>query len=310
MSIKRLCLCGKPEVGKSTIKKVIFDGTNPNKLVLFPLEATIGVKYSKHEFMDSKIMLIDTPGQSLPQLLKDEEKQIHSFENTSAIIYIFDYPSWMRDSEKIIEDIKSLYEINMKHKFEAKLILFLHKIDLLFSDKKMGLKLEIIRKQINKLLNFPEELNLYFTSLHPKLIFTIHNALNDTICNFSESISKLKEAISNFICKMPQTICFMFNQNLDLIIQEKSDDFDNSMLLRLYERIHNLSHASEEFLLKKKIISIDSNILYMAIENISEFYSNFKYIMLFSETLKRDELFIFFDDLKKELKFLAKKTTE
>ncbi|KKM00206.1 hypothetical protein LCGC14_1806730, partial [marine sediment metagenome] len=145
-------------MGKTTIKKVVFEGANPNELALFPLEATIGSKYSIHEFMDSKIVVIDTPGQSLPELLKDEEKQIHSFENAGAIIYIFDYPSWIEDSESIIDDIKSIYEINMKHKFEAKIILFLHKIDLLLSDKKIGLKLEVIRKQINELLNLPEEL--------------------------------------------------------------------------------------------------------------------------------------------------------
>ncbi len=291
-------------MGKSTIKKVVFEGANPNELALFPLEATIGSKYSIHEFMDSKIVVIDTPGQSLPQLLKDEEKQIHSFENAGAIIYVFDYPSWIEDSESIIDDIKSIYEINIKHKFEAKIILFLHKIDLLISDKKIGLKLKIIRKEINKLLNLPEELRVYFTSLHPKILFTIHNALYDTIGNFSEGVLKLKEVISNFICKIPQTICFIFNQNNNLIVQEKSDDFDTALLFYLYERLNNLIKASEEFLLKKKLISLSSTILHTVIENISGVYSDFKYLMIFSETIKRDELHNFIDNLKNEIKIL------
>jgi len=41
MVTKRVALVGKPEVGKTTIKKVIFEGEDPNELVLFPLEATI-----------------------------------------------------------------------------------------------------------------------------------------------------------------------------------------------------------------------------------------------------------------------------
>ena len=293
-------------MGKTTIKKVVFEGANPNELALFPLEATIGSKYSIHEFMDSKIVVIDTPGQSLPELLKDEEKQIHSFENAGAIIYIFDYPSWIEDSESIIDDIKSIYEINMKHKFEAKIILFLHKIDLLLSDKKIGLKLEVIRKQINELLNLPEELRVYFTSLHPKILFTIHNALYDTIGSFSEGISKLKEVISIFICKIPQTICFFFNQNNNLIIQEKSDDFDNNILFGLYKRLNNLTKASEEFLLKKKLISLGSRILHTVIEDISGLYSDFKYLMIFSETIKRDELHAFIENLKEEISLLDK----
>lgn len=304
MAIKRVCFCGKPEMGKTTIKKVVFEDASPNALVLFPLEATIGSKYSTHEFLDSKIVLIDTPGQTLPELLKDEERQIHSFENTGAIIYIFDYPSWIEDSESIIDDIKSIYEINMKHKFEAKIILFLHKIDLLISDKKIGLKLEAIRNQINKLLNLPEELKIYFTSLHPELLFTIHNALYETIGNLSEGVLKLKEIISNFICKIPQTICFMFNQNNNLIIQEKSDNFDNNILFHLYERLNNLIKASEEFLLKKKLISLNSTILHTVIDNISGIYSDFKYLMIFSETIRRDELHNFIDNLKNEIKIL------
>ncbi|MCK4287459.1 MAG: hypothetical protein KAX18_14710, partial [Candidatus Lokiarchaeota archaeon] len=52
-------------MGKTTLKKVIFEGEDPNELILFPLEATIGIKYSIHEFMNSKVSLIDAPGQSL-----------------------------------------------------------------------------------------------------------------------------------------------------------------------------------------------------------------------------------------------------
>ncbi len=47
------------------------------------------------------------------------------------------------------------------------------------------------------------------------------------------------------------------------------------------------------------LINLDSKILHFVIENISGFYSNIKNIILFSETLEKNELFIFIDRLKK-----------
>ena len=40
----KVSLIGKPSMGKTTIKKVTFEGEDPNELILFPLEATIGIK--------------------------------------------------------------------------------------------------------------------------------------------------------------------------------------------------------------------------------------------------------------------------
>ncbi|MHA1988084.1 MAG: GTPase, partial [Promethearchaeota archaeon] len=139
----KITIIGPPEMGKTTIKKVIFEGEDPNDLILFPLEATIGIKYSVHNFMNSKVSLIDAPGQSLPIILHDEQKQILAFGDTSAIIYVFDYPTWISDSQDIIDDVRKIYEINKKHEFGAKIILFLHKIDLVIK-KKIGSLLSLI----------------------------------------------------------------------------------------------------------------------------------------------------------------------
>ena len=76
-------------MGKTTIKKVVFEGADPNELVMFPLEATIKTQFSVHEFLDTKIILLDTAGQSLSSLLHDDDKQTRTFENANAIIYIF-----------------------------------------------------------------------------------------------------------------------------------------------------------------------------------------------------------------------------
>jgi len=292
----RLVLIGRPEMGKTTIKKVVFEGEDPNELIIFPLEPTLKTDFSVHKFMDSKIILLDTAGQSLSNLLEDEEKQIRSFENSNAIVYVFDYPSYIENSEEVINDIRRIYEINKKHNFNAKIILFLHKIDLIVAQK-LGLKLALVVKQIRKLLNLPEDLGIYYTSLHPNLIYTIYNALSATIGSFSEDISKLESTIRKLLENLEKTICFVSNQDNNLIIEVMSNDFDTTTLYNLNEEMYKLIKSTEDI----KAISLESKILYSVSEDISEINSNFKKIILLSETLDEHELNSKITDIKNEI---------
>ncbi len=296
----KITFIGKAGMGKTTIKKVIFQGEDPNELVIFPLEATIGIKYSVHNYMDSKVSLIDTPGQSMQLILEDEEKQIFVFENANAIIYIFDYPTWISDSQDIIDDIKKIYEINKKRKFGAKIVLFMHKVDLLIN-KKIGSRLDIIKHQIIRQLSLPEELPIYFTSLHPNLIYTIYNALSDTISYFSEDNVKLKDIIMRLINGLAKTSCFVTNQEDNIIIQVFSEDFDTSLLYYLYESIYRLNTSSEFTSSEYNLVNLGPKLLHIAEKNISEFHSNFKNVMIFSETLEKNDMIEIIDKLKKEL---------
>lgn len=296
----KITFIGKPEMGKTTIKKVIFEGEDPSELVLSPLEATIGIKYSVHEFMDSKVSLIDAPGQSLPIILEDEQKQILTFGDTSAIIYIFDYPTWISDSQDIIDDVRKIYEINKKHDFGAKIILFLHKIDLIIK-KKIGTLLSFIRRQIIKQLNLPEEIPVYFTSLHPNLIYTTYNAISNTISDFSENTSALKESIKNLLKNSSKTSCFVTNRDDYLVIQEISNDFDANILYYLYEEVYNISKSPEIISTKSNVVSLGPKLFNRVIESINNHNSNFKYIVIFSETLEKEDMIKILDDLKKDL---------
>ena len=109
----KVLLVGRPAMGKTTIKKVIFEKADPNELILFPLESTIDANFSTHNILDITISLLDTAGQSLPIYLNNVDLQMDIFGDTSALIYIFDYSSWLSLQEEIIEDIqKIIYIIN------------------------------------------------------------------------------------------------------------------------------------------------------------------------------------------------------
>ncbi|MFX1490273.1 MAG: GTPase [Promethearchaeota archaeon] len=296
----KITFIGKPEMGKTTIKKVIFEGEDPNELVLFPLEATIGIKYSVHEFMNTRISLIDAPGQSLPIILENEEKQILAFGDCGAIIYVFDYPTWISDSQDIIDDVRKIYEINKTHNFGAKVILFLHKIDLVIK-KKIGSLLSLIRTQIINQLNLPEEIPIYFTSLHPNLIYTTYNAISNTISHFSENTSRLKEKIKTLLQSSSKTSCFVTNQDDHLILQEFSNDFDINILYYLYEEVYNISKSSAIPTSKSSVISLGPKLINMVIENLKIDNLGFKYLVIFSETLEQEDAIKIVEDLKKVL---------
>lgn len=296
----KIVIIGKPEMGKTTIKKVIFEGEDPNELILFPLEATIGIKYSIHEFMNSKVSLIDAPGQSLQFILEDEQKQLIVFGDSSAIIYVFDYPTWISDSQDVIDDIKKIYAIKKKHESDAKIILFLHKVDLLIK-KKIGSMLALIKRQIIKQLELPEEIPIYFTSLHPNLIYTTFNAISNTISIFSKDTSTLKEIIKKLLKNLSKTSFFVSNNDDNLVIQETTTDFDNSIMYYIFEKIYQQAKLSEMITLSTKLVSLGSKLLTMRIENIGSFHSNFNNLIIFSEVLEKDDMAGIIDELKKEL---------
>ncbi|MHA2399405.1 MAG: GTPase [Promethearchaeota archaeon] len=297
----KITLIGKPEMGKTTIKKVIFEGEDPSDLVLFPLEATIKLTYSVYNFLDTKVSLIDAPGQSLSQIFEDEQKQLLAFGDSNAIIYVFDYPTWISDSQDIIDDIRKIAEINKKHQFNAKTILFLHKIDLIIS-KKIGSLLSSIRRQIQKQVGLVEELPIYFTSLHPNLIYTTYNAISNTISDFKKKTTALKDLLKFLLKDTSKTSCIVTNPDNYLLIQEMSNDFDPNILYYLYEEVHRISTSSEIFTPRNDSVSLGPKIFNRVIENMRDLNSSFKYIMLFSEALENEDMIKILGEIKNNLK--------
>jgi len=280
---------------------VIFEGEDPNELILSPLAATISLNFSIYDYMDTKVSLLDAPGQSLNLLLKDEQKQVITFGDSKAIVYIFDYPSWIKNSQDILDDVRSIYEINKKHEFGAKIILFLHKIDLVLS-KKIGSMLSFIRRQIINQLALPIEIPIYFTSLHPNLIYTTYNAISNTISDFSEVTLGLKEIIRVLIKDISKSSLFISNQEGNLIIQETTSDFDNNMLYYLYEKVFQLQKSSEINSASNGLINLGPKIFTMVIDDASRFHSNFKNFIFFSEDLEESDMIKILEGLKNKLK--------
>ena len=299
--VEKILLIGRPSMGKTTIKKVIFEKENPNDLILFPLESTIVLKYSVYNFMDLKISLLDTAGQSFPIYLNNTDKQMEVFGDTTALIYVFDYNLWLSNAQEVLNDIITIYNINENNKFGAKIFLFFHKIDLIYQVNVE--KLNFLKNSILDQLGLPTELPIYFTSLHPELSYTIYNAFFKTLSNFSTEASVLRKAVNELFDNLSKTICFITNKDDFIINQIETTDFNLDSIHKFHEKIHYLSQSenrSSKYGISK-VIEIDSKFFYMALDNINQFHPNFKNIIILSETLKKEQLVDILEKLNTKL---------
>ena len=231
-SEKKILILGRAGAGKTTIKKVIFEGKDPKDLLYNPLQPTRGLSPSVYSWLDLNLGFFDSSGQELNNLLDDEIERSLAFENASIIIYVFDYPSWNFQQEEIIEEIKKILEIIKESGNEAQLILFNHKIDLI---KKYS---EIFDEEIHRIkIHIKKELNLplYFTSINHEMIYSTYNAFCEILSMISPESNYLKDLLNKKIKDFSMTMAFITNLNHSIVAQALSEDFDFSMINHIHK---------------------------------------------------------------------------
>jgi len=298
---KKILIIGRAGVGKTSIKQVIFNGKNPKDLILFPLEPTRGIKTSVYSWLDLDLGLFDSSGQELPFLLEDEIEQNKAFNNSDATIYIFDYLLWVEHSEEIYEEIQKIFNIMNSYGTKTKFVIFFHKIDL-FNQKIKGM-FQLIETQIKEHINIPIDFKIFFTSLHPNLIYSLYNAFFGVLSGLSTETSSLKDIIDTAIKDYPTTICFITNQHNNIIVQTMTKDFDTNLIRDLHKRIGHLHYTSNDLQIYNRILLIDagSKILNMILVNLEHLNSDLKFLICMSEMYHTDKLIGLTNNLEKQI---------
>jgi len=306
---KKILFIGRASVGKTSIKKIIFEGENSKDLIIHPLKPTRGITSSIYSWMDLELVLFDTSGQELPFLLEDEKKQNKAFYKADVIIYVFDYPTWASNSQEIKDEIKEIENLISRNYIEAKFLLFFHKIDLI--NKKYREKLKLLKNQIQEILNLPEIKKIYFTSIHPLFIYNTYNAFSEIFCGFLGETSDLKHILDNTVKDFPKTMGFITGKNNSIIVQTEINDFDINLINQLHTKILEINQSTEDkTLISKKINYIDSGskILSVIIDNLNHFNANFKNLIIFSENFSKENLNLLIEKLEIEFnKYYNKK---
>jgi len=242
---KKILILGRASTGKTSIKKVIFEGKNPQEFLEESIEPTRGVSPSIYSWFDLTLGFFDTSGQELDVLLSDDQILSTAFENSDYIIYVFDYIIWNSQQQEIINEINNILRIIKTKSYNMKLILFCHKIDLIkkqkygskasqqIMDKYFQLQISGIRHKIEENFNLP----IYFTSLYPKLIYNLYTAFCDILGKLSRQSLNIKSLIEGTIINFSKTMGFITNTKNNIVAQVISEDFN----IELLNYAHNLT---------------------------------------------------------------------
>ncbi len=136
---KKISILGRANTGKSSIKNVIFKGKKSEELLHNPLEPTRGISHSIFSLYNINLGLIDVSGQELDFLFEEEIERKRIFEGTNIIIYVFDYLQWLENAHEIKDDILKIIQNTRVKECQSKIIIFLHKIDLITEKKEKEL---------------------------------------------------------------------------------------------------------------------------------------------------------------------------
>lgn len=287
---KKILLLGRAGTGKTSIKKIIFEGINPKDLIYSPLEPTRGISPSVYSWLDLTLGLFDTSGQELDYLLENKNDNDHvlAFEGTDIIIYLFDYPTWISNQQEILRDIKRISDDVKEKSFDINIKLFIHKIDLIKKEDRKN-ELSKITKLIKNQFNYP----IFYTSIYPNLIYSLYNAFYDILSSFSRETIYLKEVLNDLINDIPKTLIFITNENDNIIAQAMSKDFNTTIINHSHKLVAQLIQTFEEISLNDNIEhliisgSMNLNII-MNYLNLQRF--NLKNLICISQTLSTNKL--------------------
>ena len=300
---RKLLLLGRAGVGKSTLKKIIFEGEDPSELLHHSLEPTRGIETSNYSWLDLELSIFDTSGQELDNLLKEESEQIFAFTNAAAVIYIFDYNNWLSNSQEIADEIKDVHKIISRINKETKLMVIFHKIDLI--PKVIRNNVKILTYQIQSIFNLPIKDSLHFTSIDEDYIYSIHNAFSEILSKFSEKTFSLKKTLDASVRNFSKSISFITDYNNSIIVQSKSNDFDINLIYESYRIFYHLTQNKKEIVYndgETHLINIDDKILRMLMVPLDAPNLNLKSLVVATESFEEGVLYKLMKKILENLK--------
>ncbi len=233
---RKLLLVGRPAVGKTTIRKIIFEGINPKELINNPLEPTRGVETKIYNWMDLELGLFDISGQELNMIFNEEEEKINSFINTDAFIYVLEYPKWKSNSKEYIDDINRLCDLIERNNLKSRVIILLHKIDLYQQDKEK-INIQKISKKFISSTCFSITPEVYVTSIMVNYVLYLYKSFFDILVGFSDHTIGIKHIIDKILEKNSKILCIGINVSKSIVVQSITNDFTLDVIGDIYKRI-------------------------------------------------------------------------
>ena len=102
MEIKKVVLVGPPNSGKTTIKKVFLNNSDPSNILKNPLAPTRGCEIHTFNIMKNKISFFDLAGQENKSWMTEDG---NIFKESNLIICIFEVQKSLEEIIQFLEGI-------------------------------------------------------------------------------------------------------------------------------------------------------------------------------------------------------------
>ena len=119
---QKLVIVGPPGVGKTTLRKIFFEGESSRKLLQYAIEPTYGKETVILDFSQT-IGIFDLAGQENERWLDSDDKEV--FENTKVIILVNEVT---KPIEEIVEFTNKVVKVRNLVNPDALIYLLIHKI--------------------------------------------------------------------------------------------------------------------------------------------------------------------------------------
>ena len=159
--MKKIVFLGPPKVGKTSIRKFLFEGLPADTILEEKDIPTIGINYSRYDYVYSypfekegytpekipvELAMLDTSGQELEALLTTNTRT-KVFSNADVIMFIFDVSEWEDEArrEYLMDFITFANEARLELSPESMFYVIGHKYDILPDgvDEKEKIRLKI-----------------------------------------------------------------------------------------------------------------------------------------------------------------------
>lgn len=156
---KKIIFIGPPGAGKTTLRKVFFEGESSSNLLDYALEPTHG-KESVILQLNEDVGVFDLAGQENTRWFETDDKEI--FYDTKILIVVIDITT---DHEKILEFIRKVIKIRNEITPTAIIYILIHKIDLVAQKT-----IKTLKYKISDVIGEEKLVKIAFTSIQ-KIFF-------------------------------------------------------------------------------------------------------------------------------------------